>query len=1318
MRKWILILSPLAVLFLIIFALRVFVQPRIENYALSYFINFARTELPVTIEAEKFEFEWISPKIKLTNAVIKPRPGKDFGFDELKVDQIAAHLDVIQIIGGRIFLSMFSIKGVHVTLNLDAFLEDKGPTKELPMEKIFSRLEQVPVYNLAISESDIDLFSPKNEISVSLKGLGARFANLSKRVVFELHTAESKVRWKKLETPFILKTAAKITPKTLEIASLDLQASGQSVNASGFISNLPRLPFEPLGSLKVVAHADGEPLKGLLSPEFKIPDLHGQLDLESQVDIRGFKIPQLNFHMKTTDVHVSKTEIGSLQTNGEFKNDVLTIQKASLAHSAGAVLLSDISVKVESETRPIAVTLQAKLGSEKIDVFQLLKQVGAGIVPLHLTVGGHFDCGGPLLPKPSLVCVGEIEGTNFDVRPDIDEDPVIASFERASAKGGVQINDEAVSYNATVKMGEDTGKSTGLINYDKGFQIQYDTPSVDLGLFRKIGGLAVEGRASASGSTSGDSHAATFEMHLKSDKFVFEDFNLGAVDTKAKYAKGVLTFDNLEGRLGESSYRGRIDALLNDHRVKVRGSSGQMNWEDLFYVFNRKFKPFTEITGNASFDVDLEGPFELGQLSYTLNVRTPKLVVGGESFHTGEFRIRSDRGNAHAEVAQLRKGSRLITATGSSKPNGDVDVTVKSDQLLLEESEYLSHIGSAISGAVNGQVRITGFVLQPSYAIESNINQLIIDDQELPPSTVNMRVSDKEWSGNVSLFSGQLVSDFHIPFTPQAPFHVKLKANDWNFAALASLIGGVTVINEYQTSLTGNLDLSSPKGGFWAATGEGAIQKFVLKRGDLGLQNPKPMKVVMHDGTMEFQQFRLEGDKSYFQLTGGRINRDQLRLKSEGKVNLRLLQIFVPPLEEMGGEAKLDVAVNGTVDKPEVLGSANLKDGFAKLRNFPHPLERVSAEVQFSHSKILFNEIRGSFAGGVVNGDGSMLIEGFKNLPTNIRAHAEGVSLNVPEKVRSNGNLDLNFNGSWFPFTLSGHYRVTGGIFEKEFEEDSGIQRIQQSSYLPKTVLQSAFQPILLDVQVDLERPYRVKNSLLEGSVTGQITVKGPPDAPIFLGNIAMTPGSKIFTRDKIFEVATATAKFNDPKELNPELYVSARTRVGDYDVNLLAQGPKKNMAIRLSSTPPLSEQDIITLLALGSTSDRLDRNATNKAQDNNSGYEVGTAIIQNTLSKPIQKTLGVDLQFSSGYDDAKNVAVQKITVSRKLSEKMQVQASRLQGDQTSAEVKLNYSLTPELSAIGSYERNLGSDQQKVNDTTTSSDSIFGIDLEFKKEFK
>jgi translocation and assembly module TamB len=299
-------------------------------------------------------------------------------------------------------------------------------------------------------------------------------------------------------------------------------------------------------------------------------------------------------------------------------------------------------------------------------------------------------------------------------------------------------------------------------------------------------------------------------------------------------------------------------------------------------------------------------------------------------------------------------------------------------------------------------------------------------------------------------------------------------------------------------------------------------------------------------------------------------------------------------------------------------------------------------------------------------------------------------------------------------------YNVKSGSITKEFGGDAVAANLKQSSYLPKVILKNAFEPVVLGLQIKMEKPLTVKNQQMEGQLGGDLQIKGPPNRPSLSGKINIERNTKLLFRDKVFEVSSGSVTFNNPDEINPELYIASRGRITEYDINLLVQGTAKDPQVRLTSIPPLSEQDIVSLLAFGvlSQSEKLTGSINNKNRDEDKTLAaVGSAILNNS---PVGKELrdrGFSVQVSSSYDSTKDTATQVITISKSLTEKVKASASRLQGKQNSNEVQLRYEFNNNVSAIGTWEGREPIDNASV-EGQRKSESILGLDLEYKREFK
>jgi len=86
-----------------------------------------------------------------------------------------------------------------------------------------------------------------------------------------------------------------------------------------------------------------------------------------------------------------------------------------------------------------------------------------------------------------------------------------------------------------------------------------------------------------------------------------------------------------------------------------------------------------------------------------------------------------------------------------------------------------------------------------------------------------------------------------------------------------------------------------------------------------------------------------------------------------------------------------------------------------------------------------------------------------------------------------------------------------------------------------------------------------------------------------------MLPGGRAFYRGNEFTLSRAVLDFNDRTRVHATMDVTgesvARSQNIDYRVFLHVSGDLDDPQLQLSSTPALSQQDIITLLSLGYTS-------------------------------------------------------------------------------------------------------------------------------------
>jgi autotransporter translocation and assembly factor TamB len=173
--------------------------------------------------------------------------------------------------------------------------------------------------------------------------------------------------------------------------------------------------------------------------------------------------------------------------------------------------------------------------------------------------------------------------------------------------------------------------------------------------------------------------------------------------------------------------------------------------------------------------------------------------------------------------------------------------------------------------------------------------------------------------------------------------------------------------------------------------------------------------------------------------------------------------------------------------------------------------------------------------------------------------------------------------------------------------------------------------PMRLRVRVDLDDNLVVRSRTADLRAGGVLNVEGTTVRPILFGAVESRDG-RIKFRGRDWTVTSAIVRFADPRRLDPYLEVLATSRIAEYDVTMQVTGPVSNIEVRFSSTPRLSQNDLLSLVAFGATGAALrDSPATVLLG------EAGRMLAQNVLGVE-PSVSGLRISTSSSSDGASEV--------------------------------------------------------------------------------
>jgi len=116
----------------------------------------------------------------------------------------------------------------------------------------------------------------------------------------------------------------------------------------------------------------------------------------------------------------------------------------------------------------------------------------------------------------------------------------------------------------------------------------------------------------------------------------------------------------------------------------------------------------------------------------------------------------------------------------------------------------------------------------------------------------------------------------------------------------------------------------------------------------------------------------------------------------------------------------------------------------------------------------------------------------------------------------------------------------------------------------------------------------------------------------------------------KRFAVQSGQVTFTGTPEINPLLDVTVVQKVSEYVVSIHVTGKAQEPTITFSSTPELSQADIVSLLVIGKTTDRLTKSERNAL--GNEAQQLAGGLLASQLENRLGSALGLDtLDISAG---------------------------------------------------------------------------------------
>ena len=322
--------------------------------------------------------------------------------------------------------------------------------------------------------------------------------------------------------------------------------------------------------------------------------------------------------------------------------------------------------------------------------------------------------------------------------------------------------------------------------------------------------------------------------------------------------------------------------------------------------------------------------------------------------------------------------------------------------------------------------------------------------------------------------------------------------------------------------------------------------------------------------------------------------------------SLNFLGGVTKAIRHIEGDVAANVKVGGTIEKPAFSGDADLNILAARADNITVPAVRdFHARLVFANNDLRIERFGGEIGGGKIGAGGHI---GFVKLtePTlDLSAKADDVLAVRDDNLTARVNADVKVVGPFASASVSGYIGITKSRYLKDIDiiplntpgKPAPAPPAPSSGSGDASIGINAA-PInawKLDLAIKTDDPFVIRGNLARGQALVDLHVRGTGGKPLLDGNVEIKDLVTTLPFSTL-DIADGNIAFTPDQPLNPVVDVQGTSSIRNYLITVFVTGRAKDPKVTFSSDPPATQEQIVSLLATGSTPDELAGNAQSLA--------------------------------------------------------------------------------------------------------------------------
>jgi outer membrane protein assembly factor BamA/autotransporter translocation and assembly factor TamB len=560
--------------------------------------------------------------------------------------------------------------------------------------------------------------------------------------------------------------------------------------------------------------------------------------------------------------------------------------------------------------------------------------------------------------------------------------------------------------------------------------------------------------------------------------------------------------------------------------------------------------------------------------------------------------------------SQLRAAGRLgndAPGTLTASLDGQAGDLHQLALVFLPAESFVSRL--QIEGRVRADLRAPGTFERPALTAEASLDDGRITVAGQPESAavvarvaydagmVKLSRLDATWQAATLTATGDIPIALVAPKAPawidggqrpaQTTGRLQARFDSITPAVVAPFVSAATMA-QLGGLVSGTLELDADRPALAAVRGQLVLDRADLSVAGVPFTQQQPTRVDVAGGRAQIAAWNWGGAGNSFSVSGGvKFDEPQaLDVAVDGTIDLRALGAFLPQVAT-GGEALLKARVTGAPSAPLLDGRIDLQRGELRVASPRLAISDLTGVLLLSKDEVTVRDVEAQANGGTLSVGGALKHSGLNLTGGRVDITGRNLAMAIPQDLKTEVSLDLVLTADRGALMLSGDASVLGGAYREPISLATGfLQAIESSSTTIQLDEPSAAEKLALNIRLTTSEDIIVDNNYARLALAADVRIVGTLAAPSLIGHSEAREGGQIFLGGNVYQIEGAGAiDFANPARIEPDLRITAKTRVAGHDITMTLKGPPSRLETNLKSDQ-LSEGEIVSLLVTGSTQD------------------------------------------------------------------------------------------------------------------------------------